>query len=60
MILSKLVIKTLFYNFILNNNVTAVYFPKKQKDLLALLLCQQVTHTKIICEGNTVRLLYLT
>ena len=30
MILSKLVIKTLFYNFILNNHVSAVYFRTKK------------------------------
>ena len=29
MILIKLVIKTLFYNFILNNHVSAIYFRKK-------------------------------
>ena len=31
MILSKLVIKTILYNFILNNHVIAVYFREKSK-----------------------------
>ena len=35
MILSKLVLKHFFYDFILNNHVSAVYFRKKLMYLLA-------------------------
>ena len=38
MILIKLVIKTLFYNFIFNNHVSAVYFRKKYAFIDAMLL----------------------
>ena len=38
MILSKLVIKTLFYDFILNNHISAVYIRKKINGFIGVMV----------------------
>ena len=53
MILSKLVIKNFFYNFISNTHVSAVYFRKKINGLIGVMVLTLVmTTTKAIRRVN--------